>query len=260
LSKIVDFEQTINKYWIAREQESRTKTVFRIAQESSERLRQRITTSDLGQARGQVESRIKGELATSLNYADAAKNMSAAEKQARDAEALVQTQLKQIYMVSQTAMEPSKRDRTVAVAPADELHTRFKGAQARHPLVINRIKGPINDLLTLYQRAHDVFQADFEKLKKALQRLDDNSGAYFEAKAEDRDISAKREKLKKIEVLIQFLERAAQLMAERGLDTEVKFSKALSEVISEPYASWKTASEELLPAKVRAEAEIARMF
>jgi hypothetical protein len=259
LVKISDFETALQRYLTAREQEARAQTVYRIAQDARERLRQRLTTSDLAQTDGAVESRIKGELTTSVNYAEAETNMQTAVRQARVAETDVQARLSDIHALCQAAAEPAKRDRDIAIKPADDLYTRFVDLPVGDA-GIARIKGPINELLMLYQRAYGMFQLDFDRLKLALARLDDNSGAYFHAKAEDHDITAKREKLRKIEVLIQFLERAAQLSTVKEFEVYVKFSKALSEVIAEPYASWKFASEELLPAKVRAEAEVSARF
>jgi hypothetical protein len=260
LRKIEDFESALQKYVTAREHQARKQTVFKIAEEGRERLRKRLTGSDLGQATGKVEQRIKGEVATSLNYTEAEAAMIASRKLARAAEAGVQALLRQIHTMAQATLEPAKRDVAIILHPSEDLRTRFAGAQLRHSVVMNRIKGPIGELMDLCQRAPSMFLTDYDRLRQALKRLDgNNSTSYFEAKAEDRNIDAKREQLRKIEVLIEFLERAAQLIAtdDKALDNIAKFSRALSEVLCEPYASWKLASQELLTAKVRAEADLA---
>jgi hypothetical protein len=125
---------------------------------------------------------------------------------------------------------------------------------------LNRVEQPVRELFALYQRADGVFQLDLDRLKYALRRLGTNSsGAYFVAKDQDRDMTAKRDKLRKIEALIQFLERAAALAATEQLDTYPKLSKAFSDAIAEKASPWAFATEHLLSAKVRAEAELNSM-
>jgi hypothetical protein len=258
LQKIAAFEKVLQKYLVAREQEVRAQAVYRIAQESRERLRRRLTTSNLGQASGAVENRIKDELATSLNYDEVEANMQAAVRVARAVEAEVQAQLDLIHAMCQSATDAAKRDKAIAVKPEDDLIARFAGLSAKDTAV-SRIKEPVRELLLLYQRAHAMFKLDFDRLKQALQQLGNNSNAYFSAKEEDQDITTKREKLRKIEALIQFLERAAQLAGAADLDAYPKFSKAFSEAISEKFSTWGFAAEHLLSAKVQAEAELSKL-
>jgi hypothetical protein len=256
LQKMSVFEKVLQKYLVAREQEVRAEAGFRIAQESRVRLRNRLTGSNLGQASSTVETRIEKELATSINYDEAEAAMRAAARQVRATEAEVQTQLQGIHEMCQAVMEPAKRDRAVVVKPEDDMLARFSGLAA-DVSAFNRIEQPVRELFTLYQRADGVFQLDFDRLKYALRRLSANSsGAYFNAKDQDRDIATKREKLRKIEALIQFLERTAALAAAEQLDTYSKLSKAFSDAIAEKPSAWAFATEHLLSAKVRAEAEL----
>jgi len=257
LQKIGAFEKVLEKYLFARELEARTQTNHRIAQESRERLRQRLTTSNLGQASSNVETRIKDELTTSLNYDEVEANMRAAAKQARAVEVDVQTLLEAINTMSQAAAEPSSC--SMAVDPEDDILVQFEEFLASHTAV-NHIEKPVRELLALYGGAHRMFQLDFDRLKQAMQQLSNNSNTYFHAKEEDRDITTKREKLRKIEALIQFLERAALLAAAEELNAYPKFSKAFSEAISERHATWAFAAENLLSAKVQAEAEMNTRF
>jgi len=257
LQKVGAFEKALERYLLARELEVRTQASHRIAQESRERLRQRLTTSNLGQTSSNAETRIKDELTTSLNYDEVEARMRAGAKQARAAEAEVQSQLDAINTMCQAATELSKR--SVIVKPEDDILVRFAKLLASDDAV-KRIEKPTRELFTLYRKAHSVFQLDFDRLKQALQQLANNSGSYFHAKEEDRDITTKREKLRKIEGLIQFLERAAQLADAPELSACSKFSKAFSEAISERYVTWAFTAENLLAAKVRAEAEMNTRF
>lgn len=259
LQKIAAFEKVLQKYLVTREQEVRAQATHRIAQESRERLRRRLTGSHLGEINGDVETRIKDELATSLNYDEVEAIMQAAVKTARAVDAEVMAQLDVIHTMCQAATESSKRDRSVAIKPEDDMVARFARLSASDA-VTRRIEEPVRELLALYQRAHGVFKLDFDRLKQALQQLSNNSSAYFNAKDEDREMATKREKLRKIEALIQFLERAAQLAGAADLDAYPKFSKAFSEAISERYSTWAFAAEHLLSAKVRAEAELNNRF
>jgi hypothetical protein len=259
LQKMSAFEKVLQKYLVAREQEVRSQAGFRIAQESRRRLRSRLTGSNVvKQGSSTVEMRIENELATSINYDEAEAGMHAAARQVGAAEAEVQTQLKAIHAMCQAVTEPAKRDSAV-VKPEDDMLARFAGLPANDAARV-RIERPVRELFALYQRADGMFKLDFDRLKHALRRLGtDSSGAYFNAKDTDRDISAKRDKLRKVEALIQFLERAATLATAEHLDTYPKLSKAFSDAIAEKPSAWAFAAEHLLSAKVRAEAEMSSL-
>lgn len=258
LRKIRAFERVLQKYLVVREQQARAEAAFRIVEESREHLRRRLTASNLGEASGSVETRIKDELTTSLNYDEVEASMQSAVRQARAVEAEVQAELDAIHTMCQAATEPVKRDRSVTIKPEDDAFVRFTGLVASDAAV-KHIEESVRKLLSLYENTHILFKLDFDRLKRALQQFGNDSTAYFNAKEEDRDINIKREKLRKVEALIQFLERAAQLTTATELDTYPKFSKAFSEAISERLSAWKFAAENLLSAKVRAEAELSAL-
>lgn len=258
LQRIVAYERTLQKYLVAREQEARAHAAFRIAQEARERLRRRLTESALAQAGGSVETRIRNEVATALNFDEAQAGAQAAARQVAAVEAEVQAPLDAIYAMSQAITDPEKRDRAIALEASDDLLSRFAALLAREPET-RRIEPHVRALLLLYQRAHSMFVLDFNRLKQALRQLGENSNAYFNAKDEDRDMAAKRERLRKIEALIQFLERVAQLAEAPDLSAYARFSKAFSGAITEPYTPWAFAAENLLSAKVRAEAELSQL-
>jgi len=259
LQRMGAFEKVLQKYLVVREQEVRAQATFRIAQESRERLRNRLTGSNVGQVSSGVETRIEREVTTSINYDEAEAAMHAAAKQVRATDAEVKAHLQTIHVMCQAVTEPAKRDRAVVVKPEDDMLARFAGL-SKDDEAAGRIDRPVRELFALYQRADSLFQLDLDRLKHALRRLGTNSsGAYFNAKDQDRDIATKREKLRKIEALIQFLERAAALAATEQLDTYPKLSKAFSDAIAEKPSAWSFATEHLLSAKVRAEAEMSSL-
>jgi len=153
------------------------------------------------------------------------------------------------------ATDPALRDGLTTVDEADEIYTRFTDALPRHAC-LEGIQEPVRDLLKLYHHSHGMFQQDYQKLNRALDTLLDNADVYFDAKRDDQDLAAKREKLRKIEGLIPFLEQATHLATDDSMDAYATFSRQLSAQISERRAPWSHIAEDLLRAKVQAEAEM----
>ena len=112
------------------------------------------------------------------------------------------------------------------------------------------------DYFRLYQRAYGMFRLDFNSFTKAVEMIAQNSQQYFEDKNEDVDIREKRDKLTKLEAVINFLEAAATMTKERSDLNYQKLSKKLSELIDTADSNWKSISQDLLVAKVSAEAEM----
>jgi hypothetical protein len=251
---INQFAQLLTRYVAAREQEARAQTIYKIAYEARERLRQRLS-GQLAQGEGELENRIKNELHTSFDYGEAEANMKDAARQSRRMGQEVDGELKKMQTLCRAAMNPTLRDGNTPVAPEDDVFARFSKALPKHP-GLGTIKEPVQQLFKLYQHAHGMFQLDYDKLKRALEMLHDNSSTYFQAKEEDRDLSIKREKLRKIEGLIPFLEQGAQLATSAEVEAYHKFSRELSAIIAERRSPWAHIAEDLLRSKVQAEAEI----
>jgi hypothetical protein len=254
VQKITAFADSLEEYLSAREQEARAKAIFQVASQVRERLRQRLA-GKLAQTEGEVENRIKNELNTSVNYGEAEANMLQAETKSRAVEKEVQTHLKEMRAMCQAAMNPSMRDRLVLVKPEDDIFKRFSEAVARHP-EIDRIKDRLRELFKLYHHAHGMFQLDYDMLRQGLQALAQNTEAYFHAKEEDQDLATKRDKLRKIEGLIPFLENGAKLATAKESAAYPIFSRELSNSISKTDVPWTHIAESLLRAKVQAEAEL----
>ncbi len=101
-----------------------------------------------------------------------------------------------------------------------------------------------------------MFVLDYDSFNKAVETITSNTKEYFESKQEDEDIRAKRVKLRKYEGLIPFLESSAALVSEYNDYAFNKFSKKVSEAISDDDTVWEHIREELLVAKVAAEADL----
>ena len=248
------FAQDLKAYLAAREQEARAQSIHGISLEARERLRQRLS-GRLAEARNDVEARIKDEVYSSFDYGDAETALADARYDCRVAAQTVHDHLREIQSMCFRAMNPALRDKHVVVEPDEDIFARFAAALGGHPC-LETLKERVLELFRLYQHAHGIFQLDYQKLNRALDTMMDNTDAYFQSKEEDRDLTTKRDKLRKIEGLIPFLEQAARLAADDDTAAYPTFSRELSAVISERRAAWSHIAEDLLRAKIQAEAEI----
>ncbi len=248
------FAERLAQYLNAREQHARAQSLYQIALDARERLRLRLA-GRLGQASGEAELRIKDELVSSFDYGEAGLTLESTEHDARAMERDVQDHLREIQRMCSGAMNPALRDRLITVDPETDVFTRFAKALPRHAC-LPPIKDSVLELFKLYQHSHGMFQLDYQKLNRALDTMMSNAIAYFQAKVEDHDLTTKRERLRRIEGLIPFLEQAAHLADDDSMAAYSTFSRQLSATISERRAQWAHVAEDLLRAKVQAEAEI----
>jgi len=266
--KIESFQRLINDYLEVKEAEARQASHYRIARDARVQLKQRLAGSLGSEIRGEIENKIRREVIASFDYSEAETNYKYAQRDSLNKEMEVREALAEIRAMCQMAMNPAMRanladevddDAEDMLAARryefDDIFTLFASALRKHPRMLH-IKDAVLELFKLYQRAFGMLSLDFTQLAKATETMIANSEAYFDAKEEDRDIRSKRDKLHKIEGLIPFLEHAAALLGDRALDTHAKFSKRLSEVISAKRSAWEHIVEDLLRAKVQAEAEL----
>ena len=158
----------------------------------------------------------------------------------------------------QMAMNPDLRDtndRDERVEQFEDIFVNFTQALKVYPR-LQKIKDFIIDYFKLYQRAYGMFVLDFDNFNKAVETIANNPDEYFDSKTEDEDIRVKRDKLRKYEGLIPFLEKAAQVVRENVSEKFTRFSKRISDLISEDDMSWSHVSESLLVSKVAAEADL----
>lgn len=276
LQKIDAFDNNMRQYVELKETEARYASIYRIAMEAREQLKQRLAGVLGSQAGSAVENRIRQNVVSSFDYSEAESNLQFAQRDAQNKAEEILDQLEDIRAMCQMAKNPSMREKsddsagvsvTVApTAPGGERQTRpradyadvftlFSKALRAHPRLL-QLKDIVLELFKLYQHSYGMFRLDCDNLNRAIETMFDNSEAYFEAKEEDKDIRTKREKLKMIEGLIPFLERAAPIAMEHEPLSYGKFSRRISDVISEKRTPWAHITEHLLRAKVQAEADL----
>ena len=260
LQKIETYSRNIQEYLELKEKEARYNSMYQIAREARERLKQRLSSALGSKTHGEIETKIKKEIVASFDYGETESNLKYAKRESRKLEEEIHGRLAEIKAMCQMAMNPAMReqDDDSTANPGkqyEDVYRLFSIALRKHPRLL-QAKDAVLGLFKLYQHSYGMFGLDFNNLNKAIETMIDNTEAYFEAKEEDRDIMAKRDKLKKIEGLIPFLERTAETLTDKETNTYIKYSKKLSGIISEKKAHWSLIGEELLRAKVQADAEL----
>ena len=275
LQKIDSFDNNMRQYVEFKETEARYASIYRIAMDARERLKLRLAGVLGSQTRSEVETRIRQNVVSSFDYSESESNLQFAQRDAHNKEEEIMAQLEDIRVMCQMAKNPVMRNKvddsssptisSYSVMPAsktpksradyDDVFALFSMALRQHPRLL-QLKDLVLELFRLYQNSYGMFRLDCDRLSKAMETMFDNSEAYFETKEEDKDIRNKREKLMMIEGLIPFLEHAAVLTTENETEYYGRFSRRLSDMISEKKAVWVHVSEHLLRAKVQAEAEL----
>lgn len=277
LQKMGSFDDNMRQYVELRETEARYASIYRIAMDARERLKQRLS-GVLGSRTGsEVENRIRQNVVSSFDYSEAESNLQFAQRDAHNKAEEILEQLEDIRAMCQMAKNPSMREKgddstnismtvsSYSVTPAakkprpkveyDDVFTLFSKGLRAHPRLL-QLKDIVLELFRLYQHSYGMLSLDCNNLNKAIETMFDNSEAYFEAKEEDKDIRRKREKLKMIEGLIPFLEHTAVTVHEDAALSYGRFSRKLSDAISAKRTPWTHIAEELLRSKVQAEADL----
>ncbi|MEW6331869.1 MAG: hypothetical protein AB1560_10450 [Pseudomonadota bacterium] len=277
LQKMGAFDDNMRQYVELRETEARYASIYRIAMDARERLKQRLS-GVLGSKTGsEVENRIRQNVVSSFDYSEAESNLQFAQRDAHNKAEEILDQLEDIRVMCQMAKNPSMREKSedpdsvsmtvssYSVTPAkkkmkpraeyDDVFALFSRALRAYPRLLH-LKDIVLELFRLYQHSYGMLSLDCNNLNKAIETMFDNSEAYFEAKEEDRDIRSKREKLKMIEGLIPFLEHTAVAMNEDAVLSYGRFSRKISDIISAKRTPWSHISEHLLRSKVQAEADL----
>ncbi len=275
LQKVDAFDNNLRQYVEYKETEARYNSIYRIAMDARERLRLRLAGVLGTREHSEAESRIRENVVSTFDYSESESNLQFAQRDARNKEEEIMLQLEDIRAMCQMAKNPSMRDKsddssaptvssysgTPAAKKAtpkveyEDVFALFAKALRAHPRLL-QLKDIVLDLFKIYQHSYGMFRLDCNNLGKAMETVFDNSEAYFEAKVEDKDIRAKRENLRMIEGLIPFLEHAAVVLPEDATLSYGKFSRLMSDIISEKRAPWVHIAEHLLRAKVQAEAEL----
>ena len=254
--KILRFNKMMETYLELREEEAKRMNEFQIAEDASHRLKMRLSGKLGTHAEGEVEQSIKQEVMGNFDFASANDLMLDSQRRARMESKQISDLLYDLKAMCQMAMNPERVDRPADSSEEyDDIFMRFTNALKQQPR-LDQIKDFIIDYFKLYQRAYGMFQLDFDNFNKAVETITANTEKYFESKQEDEDIRVKRDKLRKYEGLIPFLENTNEIIAEYQDYTFDKFSKHVSVVISEEGRPWEHVSEALLVAKVAAEADL----
>ena len=257
--KIVQFNQLMLQYLEVKESEAKSLHEFKIAQEASERLKQRLSGTLGSNTSGEVEESLRQEVVGTFDYAGAYTKLTDAQRQSQMVARQISQLLQELRMMCQMAMNPDLRDTMDKNQVPDEeqidiFHT-FTHSLKEHPR-LDKIKDFIIDYFKLYQRAYGMFVLDFNNFNKAVDTIANNPAEYFDSKQEDEDIRVKRDKLRKYEGLIPFLEQANKTCHEMEEEKFTRFSRQMSEMISEEETAWEHVSELLLVSKVAAEADL----
>ncbi len=264
LNRIRVLRGAMERYIGVKENEARYANVRRIAQEARHRLKDRLSGALGARARSQVEARIRKDVVQTFDYGEAEKKLKSAKRKSQMMSEEVNEILADSKEMCQMVMNPEMREKTqdrtnLNEATYDDMYSICRAGFKAHPRLGKTKQGMI-ELFKLYQHSYGMFKLDFEHLNRAIAPMMSNADVYFQSKEEDQDISSKREKLQKIEVLIPFVERTAEALPEKDARKYAKFSKRFSEIISEENRPWSYIGGDLLRFKVMAEAELsARM-
>jgi hypothetical protein len=260
--KLLRFNQVMMHYLELREEEAKRTHEFRIAQDASRRLKDRLSGKLAMRTGGEVEESIKQEVLGNFDFASAREQLTASQRESRLEAKQIDALLMEIKSMCQMAMNPDMREKrekrehsAAAKEQVDDIFMRFTRALKYHPR-LEQIKLFIVDYFKLYQRAYGMFVLDFDNFNKAVETITTNTEEYFESKTEDEDLRSKREKLRKYEGLIPFLEATANLIQEYSDYSFYRFSRRVSEEVSLESSPWDHIGEELLVAKVAAEADL----
>ncbi len=259
LENIKQFHRNMDSYLDVKEGEARKLYEYQITQEASERLKRRLS-GKLGQdVHGEIESSLREEVLETFDHAESQQLLMESQRTSRFKEREILELLDALKEMCEMAMNPESREARdridINVPKYDDIFARFVTAVRKHPRLA-KIKNFVLDYFKLYQRAHGMFLLDFNNFNRAVETIANNPDEYFDSKQEDDDIRVKRLKLKKIEGLVPFLENTASIIENDETKNIQKFSRRMSDVISKTPSLWEHVAEDLLVAKVSAEAEL----
>lgn len=255
---VEQFERMMYKYRDIKERESRYASMFRIAKEARQRLKDRFSGGP-GEE-GVTEDVIKKKVIQTFDYGETEINYQYSRREAKNTLDEIETLLKNFQEMCQLAMNPNMREKERGHDPLKksahhDVFSIYTAAAVKHPR-LSILKVPIQELFRLYQHSYGMFALDFQKFNRAIMPMTENTEAYFQAKDEDEDVRTKRRKLEQIEGLIAFLENVAQLLKTEQKFIYTQFSKAVTDTITKTRSTWAHIAEDLLSMKVSAEADL----
>lgn len=258
IKHVEQFERMMYSYRDIKERESRHASMFRIAKEARQRLKDRFSGGL--EMEGEVESEIKEKVIQTFDYGETEINYEYSQREAKNTLADIETVLNDFEEMCQFAMNPDMREKEKDYQPFKksayiDVFSIYTAAVIKHPR-LSILKDSIQGLFRLFQHSYGMFALDFKKFNLAISPMVDDTDAYFMAKDEDEDVRTKRIKLKQVEGLIAFLENVARLLKTEEKFAYAQFSKAVSDVITATRTRWEHIAEDLLRMKVSAEADL----
>ena len=255
------FDRSMTQYLELREDEAKRTHEYRIAQNASERLRERLSgalAAATNDSDAEAEQSLKQEMLGAFDHEEALQKLREARRKSKKMSRQINEVLIEIRSMCQMAMNPEMRDSNAS-----------KNMEVMYPDVfvafttslrqfnrLQQIKDFIIEHLRLFQRAYGMLVLDFDSFNRAVESIFVNPEQYFDSKIEDEDIRSKRDKLRKYEGLIPFLEDTMGALREDPSMSYTAFSRRVSETISVGDSGWSHIAEQLLLAKVAAEADV----
>ena len=260
--KINRFDLSMTQYLELREDEAKRAHEYRIAQKASERLRERLSgalaaaTDDVG---AEAEQSLKQEILGAFDHEEALQKLREAQRKSKKMSREINDLLLEVRSMCQMAMNPEMRDSNDSGnidLTYPDVFVAFTTSLQRFGR-LQQIKDFVIDYLRLFQRAYGMLVLDFDSFNRAVESIFVNPEQYFDSKIEDEDIRSKRDKLRKYEGLIPFLEDTMGALRADPSMSYTAFSRHVSEIISIGGDSgWSHIAEQLLLAKIAAEADV----
>lgn len=252
------FRRLMNEYLDAREREARAAYIFEIARKARERIKRRLDQV-LHNRQPRHEMHI-ARVTKTFDYSEAQVNHEFTTGETARVREEIETVLNEFHEMCQFAVSPERRDakavgRLFDESPYADVFSLYTSARTQYDN-LTKLEADVRELFRLFQHAYGISRVDFDRFDHTLGEISKNTETYFRTKREDQDVLSIRDKLKRIEALLRFLERCAYLLSKAKDDTYETFSHTISDTISTPGTAWSAISDDLLRMKVTAEAEL----
>jgi len=255
----VRFGDDMERYLDLRETQARRSHEYKIAERASNRLRDRLAGALRTDGMDEAEENLRDEAIGTFNFAQTEQRYVDACEECKAMSREIITVLHDMRSMCQMAMNHDMRDQTSEERAHDlgfeDIFRVFTMSHKNHPR-LRHLQDFCIDYFKLYQKAYGMLQLDYENFEKAVESILASPDEYFDAKEGDEDTRLRLDKLAKYRGLIPFLEAAQAHVDEHRGDRFQDWSRRFSALIVEEYADWDHVSEQLLVAKVAAEADL----
>jgi len=188
--KINRFDQSMTQYLELREDEAKRVHEYRIAQNASERLRERLSgvlAAAADDSDAEAEQSLKQEMLGAFDHEEASQKLREAQRKSKKMSREINELLLEIRSMCQMAMNPEMRDSSgsenIEVTYPD-VFVAFTTSLRRFNR-LQKIKDFIIEYLRLFQRAYGMLVLDFDSFNRAVESIFVNPEQYFDSKIED---------------------------------------------------------------------------